>query len=49
MLIFSDIDSGSVEEKHNFECKGQLRTGKQNSIVNLTFVYLTTVYQMRQL
>jgi hypothetical protein len=49
MLIFSDIDCGSIEGKHNFEFKGELHTDNQNSIVYLTLAYLTTVYQMHQL
>jgi hypothetical protein len=46
MLIFSDIDCGSIEGKHNFEFKGELYTGNQNAIANLTLAYLTTVYQL---
>jgi hypothetical protein len=49
MLIFSDIDSGSNEGKHNFEFKGELHTDNQNPIANLILAYLTTLYQMHQL
>jgi len=49
MLIFSDVDSGSIEGKHNFEFKGELHTDSQNSFAYLTLAYLTTVYQMHQL
>jgi len=49
MLIFSDIDSGSVEGKHTFEFKGEHHTDNQNSTANPTLAYLTTLYQKHQL
>jgi hypothetical protein len=41
MLIFSDIDSGSIEGNYNFVFKGELHTDNQNSIANLTLAFLS--------
>jgi hypothetical protein len=45
MLVYSDFNSGSFEDKRNFEFKRKLHIDNHNSTVNPTFGYLTTIFK----